>query len=119
MRGAAIVASAAPAVGMTVANITRSSHRAQRMSKQVPVSDDALVDESDEGRLGHVVDDVAFLRLAIVNAVRPVRNGGLSSMLESPALLVASAAQPPSGLATTLLRKRSSSRTDTSITLAG
>jgi glyoxylase-like metal-dependent hydrolase (beta-lactamase superfamily II) len=37
--------------------------------KQIPVTDDAVVDSSEEGRLHPVVDDVAYVRLAIVNAV--------------------------------------------------
>jgi len=38
------------------------------MSKQIPVTEDAVV-EGDEGRLHHVVEDVAYVRLAIVNAI--------------------------------------------------
>ena len=39
------------------------------MSKQVPVAKEAVVETDDEGSLHHVADDVAYLRLAIVNAV--------------------------------------------------
>ena len=39
------------------------------MTKQVPVGDEAVIEGPDEGRLHYVTDDVAFLRLAIVNAV--------------------------------------------------
>jgi glyoxylase-like metal-dependent hydrolase (beta-lactamase superfamily II) len=39
------------------------------MSKQVPISDDTVVDTPDEGGLHQIADDLAYARLAIVNAV--------------------------------------------------
>jgi glyoxylase-like metal-dependent hydrolase (beta-lactamase superfamily II) len=39
------------------------------VSQQIPVSNDAIVQDDDEGSLHHVAEDVAYLRLAIVNAV--------------------------------------------------